>query len=209
MANEIKGEPEEFGQGKLDVEVVSHAVVEHIFRALDNASESTDDEARAGPEKLTPGEPDVEFIARAVVEHIARALDEASESTDDETQASPEKLAPGKPDVEVIARAVAEHIARALGNASESTKDESQAGPEQLEPRKPDLTRTDASADKENTALQRPHFDTHIVVDWSARGKPGPARPTKDGIWWAVARVDDASAESSPTGVYMGRRRVV
>ncbi len=31
-------------------------------------------------------------------------------------------------------------------------------------------------------------FDTHIVVDWSARSKPGPRRPTKDSIWWAVAR---------------------
>ena len=31
-------------------------------------------------------------------------------------------------------------------------------------------------------------FDTHVVVDWSARSKPGPRRPTKDSIWWAVAR---------------------
>lgn len=193
MANETKGEPEELGQGELDVEVISSAVVEHIGRTLDKAGESTDDEAQAGPENLTSGEPDVEVIASAVVEHIARALDEASESTDDETQASPEKLAPGKSDVEVIARAVVEHIARALDKVSESTKDEAQAGPERFEPRKPDVTSTDASADRENAALRRALFDTHIVVDWSARGKPGPAKPTKDGIWWAVARVDDAS----------------
>lgn len=31
-------------------------------------------------------------------------------------------------------------------------------------------------------------FDTHIIVDWSARSRPSPARPTKDSIWWCVAR---------------------
>ncbi len=31
-------------------------------------------------------------------------------------------------------------------------------------------------------------FHTHIIVDWSARSKPSPARPSKDSIWWAVAR---------------------
>ena len=31
-------------------------------------------------------------------------------------------------------------------------------------------------------------FDTHIVVDWSARSKPSPARPSRDSIWWAVIR---------------------
>ena len=35
-----------------------------------------------------------------------------------------------------------------------------------------------------------PLFHTHIVVDWSARSKPSPAKPTKDAIWWAGARVD-------------------
>ena len=33
-----------------------------------------------------------------------------------------------------------------------------------------------------------PLFHTHIVVDWSARSQPSPARETKDAIWWAVAR---------------------
>lgn len=33
-----------------------------------------------------------------------------------------------------------------------------------------------------------PLFDTHVVVDWSARSRPSPARPSKDAIWWAVAR---------------------
>ena len=33
-----------------------------------------------------------------------------------------------------------------------------------------------------------PLFDTHIVVDWSARSRPSPAKPTRDAIWWAVAR---------------------
>ena len=31
-------------------------------------------------------------------------------------------------------------------------------------------------------------FDTHIIVDWSARSTPSPARPTKDSIWWCTAR---------------------
>ena len=31
-------------------------------------------------------------------------------------------------------------------------------------------------------------FHTHVIVDWSARSKPSPARPTKDAIWWAVAK---------------------
>ena len=81
---------------------------------------------------------------------------------------------------------------------SESTKDEAQARSGQLKPRKPDVTNIDASADRKNGAFRRPLFDTHIVVDWSARGKPGPAKPTKDGIWWAVARVDDASVSLPP-----------
>ena len=33
-----------------------------------------------------------------------------------------------------------------------------------------------------------PLFHTHVVVDWSARSTPSPARPSKDAIWWAVAR---------------------
>ena len=31
-------------------------------------------------------------------------------------------------------------------------------------------------------------FHTHVIVDWSARSKPSPVRPTKDAIWWAAAR---------------------
>ena len=31
-------------------------------------------------------------------------------------------------------------------------------------------------------------FHTHVIVDWSARSKPSPERPTKDAIWWAAAR---------------------
>ena len=34
-----------------------------------------------------------------------------------------------------------------------------------------------------------PLFHTHVVVDWSARSRPSPAKPTKDAIWWAVARI--------------------
>ena len=34
-----------------------------------------------------------------------------------------------------------------------------------------------------------PLFQTHVVVDWSARSKPSPKRKSKDAIWWAAARV--------------------
>lgn len=37
-------------------------------------------------------------------------------------------------------------------------------------------------------------FDTHIVVDWSARSQPSPARPCKDAIWYAALR--DGVAEA-------------
>ena len=37
-------------------------------------------------------------------------------------------------------------------------------------------------------------FDTHIIVDWSARSKPSPARPAKDSIWWCAAK--DGVAEN-------------
>lgn len=38
-----------------------------------------------------------------------------------------------------------------------------------------------------------PLFDTHIIVDWSARSKPSPEEPAKDALWWAVARIDGGS----------------
>jgi precorrin-8X/cobalt-precorrin-8 methylmutase len=31
-------------------------------------------------------------------------------------------------------------------------------------------------------------FDTHVIVDWSARSRPSPARPTRDAIWIATCR---------------------
>ncbi len=37
-------------------------------------------------------------------------------------------------------------------------------------------------------------FDTHIIVDWSARSSPSPARPARDSIWWCAAR-DGGSTE--------------
>ncbi|GGM01580.1 hypothetical protein GCM10011534_24280 [Pseudooceanicola nanhaiensis] len=33
-----------------------------------------------------------------------------------------------------------------------------------------------------------PLFDTHLVVDWSARNAPSPARPTMDAIWIGIVR---------------------
>ena len=29
-------------------------------------------------------------------------------------------------------------------------------------------------------------FDTHVVVDWSARSKPSPKRRTRDAIYWCT-----------------------
>lgn len=37
-------------------------------------------------------------------------------------------------------------------------------------------------------------FDTHLVVDWSARNAPSPATPSKDAIWVGIER--DAQAEA-------------
>ena len=37
-------------------------------------------------------------------------------------------------------------------------------------------------------------FDTHIIVDWSARSKRSPVRPAKDSIWWCAVR-DGAAQE--------------
>ena len=150
-------------------------------------------EIEGKPEKLGQGELDIEVIARAVVEHLARALDNTGESTNDETRAGSEKLALGERDIEIIARAVVEHVVRALDKADEPTRDEAQVSPEQLEPKEPDFTSIDASTERENAAFRKPLFDTHIIVDWSARSKQSPEKPTKNGIWWAVACVDDAS----------------
>ncbi|MDE0103050.1 MAG: hypothetical protein OXN89_11780 [Bryobacterales bacterium] len=47
----------------------------------------------------------------------------------------------------------------------------------------------DRSASVSEELQSAPLFHTHIVVDWSARSKPSPAKPTKDAIWWAVARI--------------------
>ena len=43
-----------------------------------------------------------------------------------------------------------------------------------------------------------PLFHTHIVVDWSARSKPSPAKPAKDAIWWAVARIASGTKVDEP-----------
>lgn len=37
-------------------------------------------------------------------------------------------------------------------------------------------------------------FDTHVIVDWSARSAPSPARPSADAIWWTAAREGRAGA---------------
>ncbi|WP_172300199.1 hypothetical protein [Pseudoruegeria sp. HB172150] len=42
--------------------------------------------------------------------------------------------------------------------------------------------------------MSGPLFDTHVVIDWSARSRPSPARPTKDAIWFAVVRYGEAEA---------------
>ncbi len=57
-----------------------------------------------------------------------------------------------------------------------------------------DLDDTGAIADfiLDGVGLQRRcnqcRFDTFVVVDWSARAAPSPARPCKDAIWIGVAR---------------------
>ena len=39
------------------------------------------------------------------------------------------------------------------------------------------------------------HFHTHIVVDWSARSRPSPKKPSKDAIWLCTARIDGLRVE--------------
>ena len=43
-----------------------------------------------------------------------------------------------------------------------------------------------------------PLFHTHIVVDWSAQSSPSPKNPSKDAIWWAVARIADCIEVEKP-----------
>lgn len=48
-------------------------------------------------------------------------------------------------------------------------------------------------------------FDTHIVVDWSARNAPSPATPSKDAIWIGVER----DAVSEPPRYFRTRAEAV
>ena len=41
-----------------------------------------------------------------------------------------------------------------------------------------------------------PLFDTHVVVDWSARSTPSPSKPHKDSIWWAAADAETGKART-------------
>ncbi|MDE0030981.1 MAG: molybdopterin guanine dinucleotide synthesis [Deltaproteobacteria bacterium] len=54
-----------------------------------------------------------------------------------------------------------------------------------------------------------PLFHTHIIVDWSARSKPSPAKRTKDAIWWAVARIDGGSVSVHRPGYARTRHTVL
>ena len=46
-------------------------------------------------------------------------------------------------------------------------------------------------------------FDTYLAVDWSARGKPSPAKPSKDSVWVGEA----ASGMASPQEHYFRTRQ--
>lgn len=48
-----------------------------------------------------------------------------------------------------------------------------------------------------------PLFDTHVVVDWSARSTPSPPKPHKDSIWWVAA---DAETGKTRTPEYARAR---
>ena len=39
-------------------------------------------------------------------------------------------------------------------------------------------------------------FDTHVVVDWSARSKPSPDRQCENSIWWAAADTESGEARA-------------
>jgi precorrin-8X/cobalt-precorrin-8 methylmutase len=43
-----------------------------------------------------------------------------------------------------------------------------------------------------------PVFDAYVIVDWSARGRPSPPRPSRDSIWYcALARVNGVLEEKA------------
>ena len=46
-----------------------------------------------------------------------------------------------------------------------------------------------------------PLFDTTVIVDWSARSKPSPRRPTKDSIWWCAARREGDAVQAEAPAV--------
>ncbi|HUF87565.1 MAG TPA: precorrin-8X methylmutase [Thermohalobaculum sp.] len=41
-------------------------------------------------------------------------------------------------------------------------------------------------------------FDSYLIVDWSARSVPGPARPSPDSLWWTLARRDGRRITAEP-----------
>ncbi len=52
-------------------------------------------------------------------------------------------------------------------------------------------------------------FDSYLIVDWSARSVPGPARPAKDSIWWTLARRGDGGIAAEPPAYARTRAEAV
>ena len=142
----------------------------------------TGDEARGEQEK-----PERE---RAYIEGIAKDGVEVAKLVKDDAQGALEK-----PEHE---GAAVKNIAKDVIEIAELTKDEAQGELEKPEREGADieeLAKQGLEVAVENVVrdvvgTRMPLFDTHIIVDWSARSKRSPAKPTKDAIWWAGARVD-------------------
>ena len=143
-----------------------------------------ENEAQGEYEKPEHERANVEVIARAVVEHIARAVVEAAAPVKDETQGKHEK--PEHVGVGANVEAIVQPSVQPSVEIADVPKDSDQG---ELE--KPKYEGVDVeSIDRDVVAVWMPLFDTHIVVDWSARSERSPVKPTKNAIWWAGARVE-------------------
>ncbi|MDE0534469.1 MAG: hypothetical protein OXI01_23905 [Albidovulum sp.] len=128
---------------------------------------------------------------KGIGERAWTAEDDRAEKESLRESAKPERRGAG---LGVVTQAAVENIAQAVVAAPESTKGEGQ-----IEREIPEIERKNIenvaldimeNVAKNGVSAQVPRFDTHIVVDWSARGKPGPPKPAENSIWWAGARTD-------------------
>ena len=57
--------------------------------------------------------------------------------------------------------------------------------------------------------MPTPLFDSYLIVDWSARSRPGPARPERDSIWWTLVRRGEDGLAAEPSAYARTRAEAV